>query len=97
MDSTDRNERRRFINDLDEVIDTLWLFSTDDEDPWTVERVFQAIQPFGDAAIEGLVWAVQQDNFNLRLLGLRVLRECDPTAVVALPAVVAVPTNTDNS
>ncbi|MCH7689277.1 MAG: HEAT repeat domain-containing protein, partial [Planctomycetes bacterium] len=76
-----------FMNDLEEVIDTLWLYSTHEEDPWTVDRAFQAIQPFGDAALEGLVWAVQQDDFNLRLLGLRVLREYNDPAVVALHAV----------
>ena len=74
------------MNDLAEVIDTLWLYSTYEEDPWTVDRAFQAIQPFGDAALEGLMWAVQQDDLNLRLLGLRALREYAP-AVVALPAV----------
>ena len=75
------------MNDLEEVIDTLWLYSTNEEDPWTVDRAFQAIQPFGDTALEGLVWAVQQDDLNLWLLGLRVLREYNSQAVVALPAV----------
>jgi hypothetical protein len=75
------------MSDLQEVVDVLWMFSTDEEDPWTVDRAFQAIQAFGDAALEGLVWAIQQDDLNLRLLCLRVLREYDPPALVALSAV----------
>lgn len=75
------------MSDLAEVIDVLWLYSTAEEDPSTVERAWKAIQPFGDAALEGLIWALQQEDRSLRLLSLRVLREFDPPATAALPAV----------
>lgn len=75
------------MSDLAEIIDTLWLHATDEEDPWTVDQAWAMIRPFGDAALKAIVWAVQQDDLNLRLLGLRLLRQYDPPAFASLPAV----------
>lgn len=74
------------MSDLAEVIDTLWMYATDAEDPLTVERAFQAIQPFGDAALDGVISALQQNDLNLCLLSLRVLREFEATPVELIPA-----------
>lgn len=74
--------------DLEEVIDQLWLHSTFEEDPWTVDRAFAAIRDDGEVAIDGLIWALGQKDLALKLLALCLLREFGPEAQRALPAVV---------
>lgn len=76
------------MSDLEEVIDQLWLHNTFSEDPFTVDRAFAAICDDGEVAIDGLIWALGQEDFGLKLLALRLLRELGVEAERALPAVI---------
>lgn len=73
--------------ELDEVIDQLWLHSTFEEDPWTVDRAFAAIREHGEVAIDGLIWAFGQKDLDLLILALRLLREFGTAGKRALAAV----------
>ena len=73
--------------ELEEVIDQLWLYSTHEEDPWTVDRAFAAIRDHGEVAIDGLIWALGQKDLDLLILALRLLREFGEAGKRALPAV----------
>jgi hypothetical protein len=73
--------------ELEEVIDQLWLHSTHGEDPWTVDRAFAAIRDHGEVAIDGLIWALGQEDIDLLILALRLVREFGEAGKRALPAV----------
>ena len=72
--------------ELEEVIDQLWLYSTHEEDPSTVDRAFAAIRDDGEVAIDGLIWALCQDDIDLLILALRLIREFGAAGRTALPA-----------
>ena len=76
------------MSDLEEVIDQLWLHSNCEEDPWTVDRAFSAIRDDGEVAIDGLIWALEQNDLDLKILALRLVREFGREAKMALPAVI---------
>lgn len=71
---------------LEEVIDTLWLYATPEYGPDTLDWAYESIKPFGDVALEGLVWALQRDDEDLQWLSLQLLREFGTKGVVAIPA-----------
>jgi hypothetical protein len=77
------------MSELEEVIDTLWLYTTNETEPWTVDRAFQAIQSFGEVAIDGLIWGIEQDDLELQMLSLQLLRHYGTRALSALPALVS--------
>ncbi len=75
--------------DIDEIKDTLWLYSTHENHPWTVDEAHAALKDFGEAVVDGLVWGLQQDDIDLKLLVLVLLQEFYIDAKRVLPAVRA--------
>ncbi len=75
------------MSDLEEVIDQLWLHATFEEDPWTVDRAYAAIRNDGDVVVEGLIWALNEQDVDLKMLALRLVREFGESGGRALPAV----------
>ena len=74
-------------DEFQEVIDQLWLHSTNEEDPFCVDRAFAAIKEHGEFAIDGLIWALGHKDLDLKMLALRLVREFGKEARRALPAV----------
>ncbi len=72
---------------LDEIKDTLRLYATHQQHPTQVDEAYAALKGFGDLVIDGLIWALQQDGIDLKLLALQLLQVHFADAVRALPAV----------
>lgn len=75
--------------DIAEIKDTLWLYSTHENHPTQVDEAHAALKDFGEAVVDGLVWGLQQNDIDLRLLILLLLQEHFTDAKRALPAVRA--------
>ncbi len=75
--------------DIAEIKDTLWLYSTHENHPFQVEEAYANLKDFGEAVVDGLVWGLQQDDIDLKLLVLVLLQEHYADAKRALPAVRA--------
>lgn len=71
----------------DEIKDTLLLYATHQQHPTQVDEAHAALKGFSDQVINGLMWALQQDDIDLKLLGLQLLQEHYADAERALPAV----------
>jgi hypothetical protein len=77
------------MSEQEDVVDDLLLHATPEQDPWTVDRAYQAMQAFDEAAaIRGLTWAIQQNHVDLQLLGLQLLRRYRTDASAILPAII---------
>lgn len=74
---------------LEDIKDTLWLYSTHENHPWTVNEAYAALKDFGEAVVDGLIWGLQQGDLNLKLLVLQLLQGFYTDAAQALPAVRA--------
>lgn len=74
---------------LDEIKDVLWLYSTHQQHPTQLDEAHAALADGGDLVIDGLIWALQQADFDLKLLVLQLLQEHHADAERALPAVRA--------
>jgi len=74
---------------LDEIKDTLWLYATDQQHPTQMVEAHAALVGFGKHLIDGLIWGLQQDDIDLKLLALRLLQEHYSDAERVLPAVRA--------
>jgi hypothetical protein len=74
---------------FDEIKDTLRLYSTHQQRPTQVDEAHAALKRFGEQIIDGLIWALQQDEIDLKLLALQLLQEHHAEAERALPAVRA--------
>lgn len=59
---------------LNEIKDVLWLYSTHEQHPTQVGEAYGALKDGGDLAIDGLIWAIQQDDIDLKLLALQLLQ-----------------------
>lgn len=77
------------MNELEEIKDTLWLYTTFENHPFQVDEAFENLKDFGDQVIDGLIWGLQQDDLNLKLLVLELLQEFYTDAKKVLPAVRA--------
>lgn len=77
------------MTSLDKIKDTLWLYATHQQHPSQVDEAHAALNGFGGQVINGLVWALQQDDIDLKLLALTLLQEFYADAERALPAVRA--------
>lgn len=77
------------MTNLDEIKDTLWLYATHQQHPTQVCEAHAAIAEGGDLVIDGLIWALQQDDIDLKLLALQLLQEHFADAERAFPAVRA--------
>jgi hypothetical protein len=73
--------------ELEDVIEALCLHATDEDDPWTVDRVFADIKDAGELAVDALIWALQQPDVNVKLLALQLLQEFYTGAKKACPVV----------
>jgi len=74
---------------FNEVKDTLRLYATHQQHPTQVNEAHAALADCGDQVINGLIWALGQDDIDLKLLGLQLLQEHFHDAERALPAVRA--------
>jgi hypothetical protein len=72
---------------LEEIKDTLWLYSTHENHPTQVDEAYAALKNFGEAVVDGLVWGLQQNDIDLKLLVLVLLQEFYADAKRALPSV----------
>lgn len=77
------------MTNLEDIKDTLWLYSTHENHPWTVNEAYAALKDFGEAVVDSLIWGLQQDDIDLKLLVLQLLQGFYPDAAQALPAVRA--------
>lgn len=77
------------MTSLDEIKDTLWLYATHQQHPTQVDEAHATLKGFGDLVIDGLIWALGQNDTDLKLLGLQLLQEHYADAERALPAVRA--------
>lgn len=77
------------MSELDEIKDTLWLYSTHKRHPFQEDEAFAILEGFGELVIDGLIWGLQQDDIDLKLLVLQLLQEFYTDAKRALPAVRA--------
>ena len=77
------------MTDLEEIIDTLWLHSTHEDHPWTVDEAFVALKDYGDSVVDGLIWGLQQTDVNLKMLVLQLLQHhfCPLPCERCLPSV----------
>lgn len=75
------------MTDLEELIDILWLYSTHENHPWTVDEAYAALKDGGDLVIDGLIFGLQQADVDLKLLVLQLLQEFYNHAERALLAV----------
>jgi hypothetical protein len=75
------------MTNLDEIKDTLRLYATHAQHPTQVDEANAALNGFGEQIIDGLIWALQQDDIDLKLLALQLLQEFYTDAERALPAV----------
>lgn len=76
------------MTNLDEIKDTLRLYATDEQHPSQVDEAFATLKESGDVVAEGLIWALRQQDLNLKLLGLQLLQErYADDATKACPAV----------
>ena len=74
---------------FDEIKDTLRLYATHQQHPTQLGEAYANLNDFGEAVVVGLIWALQQDDIDLKLLALRLLQEHYSDAERALPAVRA--------
>ena len=74
---------------LDEIKDSLRLYATHQQHPTQVDETHAALVGFGDLVIDGLIWALRQDDIDLKLLALQLIQEHYADAERALPAVRA--------
>lgn len=72
---------------FNEIKDTLRLYATHQQHPTQVDEAHAALKGFGEAVVDGLIWALQQADIDLKLLVLRLLQEHHADVERALPAV----------
>ncbi|WP_166831577.1 HEAT repeat domain-containing protein [Thalassoroseus pseudoceratinae] len=72
---------------FDEIKNVLWMYSTNEQHPTQVDEAAAALWDGGDLVIDGLIWGLQQDDIDLKLLALQLLQEHFADAKRALAAV----------
>jgi len=75
------------MTNLDEIKDVLRLYATHQQHPTQVDEAHAALVGFGDLVIDGLIWALRQDDTDLKLLALQLLQGHFADVERALPAV----------
>ena len=86
-DNQARKGRKYRMTTLDEIKDTLRLYTTHQQHPTQVDEAHAALADGGDLVIDGLIWALQQDDIDLKLLALQLLQEHHADVERALSAV----------
>ena len=56
------------MTELGEIIDTLWLYTTNENHSRTLEEAYAAFKDDGDLVVDGLIWALKQEDVTLKLL-----------------------------
>ena len=77
------------MTNLDEIKNVLLLYATHQQNPTQLDEAHAALVGFGDLVIDGLIWAMRQDDIDLKLLALQLLQVHYADAERALPAVRA--------
>ncbi|MEZ5944916.1 MAG: HEAT repeat domain-containing protein [Planctomycetaceae bacterium] len=77
------------MTNLEDIKNTLWLYATHQQHPSQVDEAHTALVVFGDVVVDGLIWALYQEDIDLKLLALQLLQEHFADAQRALPAVRA--------
>jgi len=82
-------ERKYCMTTFDEIKDTLRLYATHQQHPTQVDEAHAALKDFGEVVVNGVIWALQQPDIDMKLLALQLLQEHYADAERALPAVRA--------
>ncbi|HQZ67285.1 MAG TPA: hypothetical protein PLY87_19480 [Planctomycetaceae bacterium] len=72
---------------LEEIKDVLWLYSTNEQHPFQLDETYANLKDSGDLVIDGLIWGLQQDNIELKLVVLQLLQQFYSHASTVIPAV----------
>ncbi len=72
---------------FDEIKDTLWMYSTHEQHPFQLDETYTNLKDSGDLVIDGLIWGLQQDNIELKLVVLQLLQQFYSHASTVIPAV----------
>lgn len=75
--------------DIEELKDILWLYSTHENHPWSVDEAHAALQDSGDLVVDALIWGLRQTDIDMKLLILQLLQQHYTDANRALPAIRA--------
>lgn len=75
------------MTELGEIIDTLWLYTTNENHSRTLDEAYAALKDDGDLVVDGLIWALRQDDVGLKLLALQLLQQFYTYALRAIPAI----------
>lgn len=75
------------MTNLDEIRNTLRLYATHQQHPTQVDEAHAVLADGGELVIDGLIWALQQADTDLKLLALQLLQVHYADAERALPAV----------
>jgi hypothetical protein len=80
---------------LDEIKDTRWLYSTNEQHPNQVDEVFAILKDGGELVIDGLIWGFEQGDLDMKLLCLQLLQNFYNDAKRVLSAVRALISDED--
>ncbi|MBR9802090.1 hypothetical protein GYB59_10515 [bacterium] len=81
---------------LDDLKDTLWLYTTHQQHPLQVEDAHSALGDGGDLVVDALIWGLGQDDVDMKLLVLQLLQHHYTDAERALPAVRSLISDEEN-
>ena len=74
------------MSNLEEIKDVLWMYSTHEQHPSQVDETHAALGD-DDLVVDALVWALQENDIDLKLLALQLLQEHFADAKRAMTAV----------
>ena len=80
---------------MSRVVDALRQFVTPEQTPSTVDEAIDALEPFRDETVPGLIEALEAGDIMLQLLALQIIQEIGPKATNAVPAVITKLQSTD--
>jgi hypothetical protein len=72
---------------FEEIKDTLWLYTTNENHDRTLDEAYAALKVDGDLAVDGLIWALRQEDVGMKLLALQLLQHFYTCAQRAIPAI----------
>jgi hypothetical protein len=72
---------------FEEIKDTLWLYTTNENHERTLDEAYAALKVDGDLVVDGLIWALRQEDVALKLLALQLLQHFYTYAQRAIPAI----------
>lgn len=81
---------------LDDLKDTLWLYTTHQQHPLQVDEAHSALGDGGDLVVDALIWGLGQNDVDMKLLVLQLLQHHYTDAERALPAVRSLISDEEN-